>query len=297
MMPTAQPAPSSSARHAAALGPGPVTGADRLRQIGVLLSEIACIVGTLFGVGVIGTRVEESSGGSLAADATLLAPGVPAFSIWSVVYAGLAAYTVWQLLPAQAANPRARATGWLAAASMLLNAAWLLVTQVGWLWVSVAVILALVVVLGVLVRRLTDLHARGRSSAVGSGGSIVERLVLDATFGLYLGWVAVATCANITATLVASGVQPGPVVAQTLAVVVLVVAAGIGVLLAQRFGGRLAIAAAMAWGLGWIAWARALDEPRSLVTAWAAGAAAVLVVVAALRARSQSRGVDAGAGA
>lgn len=255
----------------------PVTRSDRLRQVGVLVSEIACVVGTLVGVGVIGTRVEESSGGSLAADATLLAPGVPAFSIWSVVYAGLAAYTIWQLLPRQGANPRARATGWLAAASMLLNAGWLLVTQVGWLWVSVAVILALVGVLGVLVQRLTVQRTVG----------LVERLVLDATFGLYLGWVAVATCANVTATLVASGVRPGDGLAQALAVVVIAVAAAIGALLARQLGGRLAVAAAMAWGLGWIAWARALDEPRSLVTAWAAGLAALIVMAAALRARGR----------
>ena len=157
-----------------------------------------CIVGTLVGVGVIGTRVAESSGGALSADATLLAPLGPAFSIWSVVYAGLAAYTLWQWLPASSTDPRARSTGWLAAASMVLNAGWLLVTQQGWLWASVVVILALVAVLGVLVQRLADL---------GPAPSLVQRVVVDGTFGLYLGWVAVATCANITATLVAEGVE------------------------------------------------------------------------------------------
>ena len=45
------------------------TGADRGRQVGVTIAEVFCIVGTLVGVGVIGTRVEESSGGALAADA------------------------------------------------------------------------------------------------------------------------------------------------------------------------------------------------------------------------------------
>ena len=116
---------------------------DRTRQIGVTLAEIFCVLGTLVGVGVIGTRVEESSGGSLSADATLLAPAGPAFSIWSVIYVGLAAYTVWQWLPAAGRSELARRTGWLFAASMVLNAAWLLVTQQGWIWLSVLVILAL----------------------------------------------------------------------------------------------------------------------------------------------------------
>jgi hypothetical protein len=160
---------------------------------------------------------------------------------------------------------------------MVLNAAWLLVTQVGWIWVSVVVIAGLVVVLGVLVRRLTDL---------GPGGAgLGERAVVDGTFGLYLGWVSVATCANITAALVSSGVRPTSPVADALAVVVLLVAAGVGVVLARRLGGRYAVAAAMAWGLGWITWGRVTDAPRSPSVAVAAGVAAVIVALAAVAVR------------
>ena len=54
--------------------------AVRVRQVAVTAAEIFCVVGTLYGTGVIGTRVEESSGGRLAADATLIAPAGPAFS-------------------------------------------------------------------------------------------------------------------------------------------------------------------------------------------------------------------------
>ena len=174
------------------------TAADRRRQVAVTISEVLCVLGTLVGVGALGgTRVEESSGGALAADATLLAPAGPAFSIWSAIYLGLAAYTVWQWLPDQATDPRHRRIGWLAAASMLLNAAWLLVTQQGWIWVSVLVIAALAVVLGVLVRRLTERPSYG----------LAEAVIVDGTFGAYLGWVCVATCANVTAALVSSGVD------------------------------------------------------------------------------------------
>ncbi len=266
-MTSGRPMPNATAAKPA------TTSTDRLRQLAVVGSEIACIVGTLVGIGRLGTRVEESSGGSLAADATLIAPGRPAFAIWSVIYCGLAAYTIWQLLPAHAASPRARAIGWLAAASMLLNAVGLLVTQVRWLWVSVLVILGLTLVLGVLVQRLHEQAA----------GGTMEKVVVDGTFGLYLGWVCVATCANITATLVASGVRPGQAVAESAAVVVLAVAAGVGVLLARRLGGRYAVAAAAAWGLGWVAWARFADAPRSPVTGVSALVAAVVVVAAAVR--------------
>ena len=251
--------------------------ADRLRQVAVTVAELFCVVGTLVGVGVIGTRVAESSGGALAADATLIAPAGPAFAIWTPIYLGLAGFTVYQWLPTQTAEPRHRAIGWLAAASMVLNAAWLLVTQQDWIWVSVVVMAALVVTLGLLVRRLQEHPSYGHG----------ETVLVDGTFGLYLGWVAVAACANVTAALVASGVDPGGYRRRarrrrrdrrgSRAS---------GVLLARRLGGRWAVAVAMAWGLLWIAWGRLAAEPRSVVVALAAVVAAVVVLVAAARQHS-----------
>ena len=251
-------------------GTATLTTTDRVRRIAVVVAEVLCVLGTLVGGGVLGTRVEESSGGALAATATLVAPATPAFSIWSVIYLGLFAYAVWQLPARHATRERVRSTGWLAAASMLLNAAWLLVTQQGWIWVSVVVILALAVVLGLLVVRLGAEPAR----------SWPERSVRDWTFGLYLGGVAGATCANITAALVDSGVDLGAPGSQVPAVVVLAVAGGLGVVFARRLGARWAIALAMAWGLAWIAVGRLTSEPSSVATGIAAAAAAVVVLMA-----------------
>ncbi|MGC1207099.1 MAG: tryptophan-rich sensory protein [Ornithinimicrobium sp.] len=245
---------------------------DRLRQVSVTAAEIFCVVGTLYGVGVLGTRVEESSGGALAADATRLAPAGPAFSIWSVIYLGLAAYTVWQWLPSQAVRSLHRGIGWLAAASMVLNAAWLLVTQQGWIWASVGVIFALALVLGVLLKRLTAMPRSG----------VADRVIVDGTFGLYLGWVAVATCANVTAAFVSSGVEPSAAVSDLVAALVLAIVAALGVIFARALGGRYAVAAAMAWGLAWITVARLTSEPESIVTAIAAAVVALLVLAAPL---------------
>lgn len=162
---------------------------------------------------------------------------------------------------------------------MLLNAAWLLVTQQGWIWVSVLVIVALLVVLALLVLRLDSEPADGPA----------ERLVVDGTFGLYLGWVAVATCANITAAAVVSGIGFGGTIDQVLGVVVVLVAGVVGVLLAVRFGGRLAVGAAMVWGLAWIAAGRLADEPASVPVGVAAVAAALLVLVGTVGARRRAR--------
>ncbi len=256
---------------------------DRLRQITVTISEVLCVLGTLVGVGVFGTRVEESSGGRLAADATLIAPAVGAFSIWSVIYLGLAAYTVWQWLPGRAVDPRLRSVGWLAAVSMLLNAGWLLVTQQGWLVISVVVMLALLATLGELVRRLVVTPA---SASAG----LAERVIVDGTFGLYLGWVCVATCANIAATLVANGVSATGGFAVTATVVVLVVVALVGWFLAGRLAGQPALALGIVWGLAWVAIGRLTDQPAS--TTVGITAAVVAIVVAGVFARQWRAGAS-----
>jgi hypothetical protein len=247
-----------------------MTSTDQMRRVTVVAAEIFCIVGTLFGTGVLGQRVEESAGGALSDEATLIAPAGPAFSIWTPIYLGLLSYTVWQFLPRNASRGRTRRTGWLAAASMALNAAWLLVTQADWVWASVAVIVALLVTLLVLVSRL------GREPATG----VVERIVVDGTFGLYLGWVTVATAANLAAAVVSSDVDLGVDDNPFVAVAVVAGVAVVGVLLARQFGGRLAVGLALAWGFAWIAYGRFADEPRSTATAIAAGAAAVVALLA-----------------
>ncbi|MEA5116290.1 MAG: tryptophan-rich sensory protein, partial [Propionicimonas sp.] len=145
------------------------------RPLAVTGSAVVMVVGTLAGFGLIGTRVEESVGGAFATDATLITPASTAFSIWSLIYVGLLAYVIWQWRAL--GSPRAARIAWPAAGSMLLNALWLGVTQIGWLWPSVVVILVLALVLGVLVRRLAQSPPTSR----------LEALVVDGTFGVYLG--------------------------------------------------------------------------------------------------------------
>lgn len=248
---------------------------DRLRQWAVTAGFVAGLIGTLAGLGIIGTQVQNSAGGALRADATLLTPASQAFGIWSVIYVGLVGYVIWQWLPAQTHSRTARDTGWWAAASLLLNGAWLGVTQAGWLWVSVLVIALLAYVLGRLCLNL-----------VGHGPhSLAELLVVYVTFGLYLGWVCVATVANVTAAAVGTGVRLGAA-ERIVAVIVLLVAGALGVFLSRRMPGQYAIGVAMAWGLAWIAIGRLLVQPQSLLVGVVAALVAAVVLAAhLLRAR------------
>ena len=75
--------------------------------------------------------------------------------------------------------------------------------------------------------------------------------------------------------------------AELIAVAVIAVAAGIGVVLARVLNGRIGVAAAMAWGLFWIAVGRLTGEPASTITGVAAALAAVVVVAAAALVRTR----------
>ena len=238
-----------------------------LRRGAVTLAFLVAMAGTAVGVGAFGgDPIAEAAGGLLAADSTLLAPASSAFSIWSLIYLGLGAYTLWQWWDAR--DERGIAAP--AIASLLLNAAWILTIQAGWVWVSVPVIAVLLGVLALLFHRIMVHPAR----------SLLERAVVDGTFGLYLGWVSVATCANIAAALKGSGFL-GAGIPEVLAVVVLTVVALIGIALTVAGRRPIAAPAAMVWGLAWIAVGRAVDAPHSPVVAIAAVTAALAITIAA----------------
>ncbi len=256
-------------------------GADTVRATVVVISALVAVIGGFLGSGaVVGTPIDEAAGGALSASATLVAPGGPAFSIWSVIYAGLLALAVYQLLPGQRSDPRQRRTGWWVAASLLLNAAWILVVQVGSVTGALVAIVALLLVLVVALARLIGTRP----------ASLLQSLLLDGVVGLYLGWVSIATVANVASALVAdAGWQPVGAAATGWAVGVLLVAAGIGAGLAVLGHGRLAPALSLSWGLAWIAVARASGAPESVLVAVVAGLAAAVVLGSAVVVRGQRR--------
>lgn len=246
---------------------------DVTRQVSVVVLAVVALAGAAYGSGAFGgTPTSEAAGGALSATATPVAPATTAFSIWSVIYLGLIAYAVWQALPAQRESPRQRSMGWLAAVSMLLNAGWLLVVQAGSVWLSVVVMAALLTVLVLILERMRAIPSSSR----------LETVLVDGTFGLYLGWVTVAAIANVVAAVTTS--MPGDLGlgATGWSVVLLVIAAVIGIAFAMHTGGRLSINLAMAWGLAWIAVGRWQGPLENSTVASVAAASAVVVLLAAV---------------
>ncbi|MBF4601829.1 tryptophan-rich sensory protein [Frigoribacterium sp. VKM Ac-1396] len=253
------------------------TSRDVVRQIVVVVTAVLAIVLAAVGSGAFGgVSVADAAGGALSATATTVAPATTAFGIWSVIYLGLVAYAIYQALPGQRAVTRHRRLGYWVAASLLLNAAWLFAAvQLGSVWLGAVVIVALLLVLARIFVILFHTASSGW----------VDAVVTDGTLGLYLGWVSVATVANVAAGLVDAGFDGFGFAAGFWSSVVLGVAALVGVVLAFAGRGRIAPALSLSWGLAWIAVGRLTGEPENVVAGVAAIVAAVFVLVVTIGVR------------
>ncbi len=111
------------------------------------------------------------------------------FSIWGVIYLGLIAYAIYQALPSQRENPRLRATGWWIALGGLANSTWIFLWHYNQFPLTLVAMLVLLATLIVTYLRL----GIGRT-AIPSG----EKWAVHLPFSIYLGWITVATVANIS---------------------------------------------------------------------------------------------------
>ena len=259
------------------------TGRDIARQATIIAAAVFMLIGAAVGGGAFGGEaVAELQNGALSAQGSYLAPAGPAFAIWSVIYLGLAAYTIWQALPAQRARTRQRTVGYWIAGSMVLNGLWLVTARYLNLIATVIVIAALLAVLA----RIIVLLGRDRASGP------LELTLLDGVQGLHFGWVTIATVANTAAWLTQTVPAGLGRQADAWGIAVLVVVAVIGAASALLTR-RLAPALATSWGLVWAAIGRLSDEPQSTpigVTALVVAAVILIAgVIGLLRARRTAR--------
>ncbi len=192
---------------------------DILRQFAVILSIAATIVvnGLANALPINGQNTGEISDRFQV----YFVPAGYVFSIWGLIYLGLVVFAIFQALPSQRENPRLRATGWWISLSGLANIAWILLWHYEQFPLTVIVMLVILAALIITYLRL------------GSGRSTVpaaETWAVRLPFSIYLGWITVATVANITSVLdylkwdgfgIAPEIWMGIILAAVLAITVL----------------------------------------------------------------------------
>jgi hypothetical protein len=183
------------------------------------------------------------------------------FSIWGIIYLGWLVFTIFQFQRSQKDNPRLRRLGYLFAMSNLANAAWLFCWHYNQFGLSVLVMLTL---LGILIASYLRLDV---NRAVVSP---LEYWSVDVLFSVYLGWITVATVANISDWLFFIGWDGFGISAQVWTGVMLFVASLLGVAMAvtRRDVGYLAV---LVWAFAGIA-VKQTSAPLVVASAWMAAA-------------------------
>jgi hypothetical protein len=146
---------------------------------------------------------------------TLITPAGYVFSIWSVIYILLGVFVVFQALPNQKGKGYQRRIGWLFVLSSLINIAWLFLWQFEYLSLSVVLMFLLLATLIAIYLRL-DI---GKSAA-----SLREKLAVHLPFSVYLGWIIIASIANVAVTLVSLGWNGFGISQETWATLIIIIA-------------------------------------------------------------------------
>lgn len=137
-------------------------------------------------------------GGQVTADIsdanfTLITPAGYVFSIWGVIYVLLGIFVVFQALPSQKGKDFQNKIGWLFVLSSIVNIVWLFLWQYEYLIFSVVLMFILLASLIAIYLRL-DI---GKSTV-----DLREKIAVHLPFSTYLGWITIASIANVATTLV-----------------------------------------------------------------------------------------------
>ena len=190
------------------------------------------------------------------------------FSIWGLIYVGLIAFGVYQMLPSQRENPRLRRIGYLFSLSCLANVIWLFLWHYELFIYTIAIMIAL---LGLLIAIYLRLEI-GRAQV-----AMKEKWLVDLPFSIYLGWITVATIANASDVLdyltwSGWGIRP-----EVWAVIMLIAGLGIASVMSLTRG-DIAYQLVIVWAFAGIA-VKQTAIPVVANAAWVMSALVIIVLI------------------
>jgi len=193
---------------------------DTLRQITNLVSVIISLT-----VNILASALPlngQNTGEISDRFQVYFVPSGYVFAIWGIIYIGWIAFVIYQFRASQKESPRLRRLGYLFALSGIANAAWLFCWHYNNFGLSVLVMLTL---LSLLIASYLRLNVNQAPV------SRAERWSLDIPFSVYLGWITVATVANVTDWLYLVEWNGFGISAQVWAMVMITVASVVGLLM------------------------------------------------------------------
>jgi benzodiazapine receptor len=204
------------------------------------------------------------------ANPTLITPAGYVFSIWGIIYILLAVFVIFQALPSQKEKEYTKKIGWLFVLSSILNIVWLFFWQYQILSVSIVLMFLLLITLIAIYLRLNI----GKSTV-----TLREKLNVHVPFSVYLGWITIASIANVAVFLVSENWDGFGISPETWATLIIIVALVIALLvIATRRD--IAYGLVIVWAFVGIAVKQSGNQ--SIVTLTEASAIIVLLTMAAV---------------
>jgi hypothetical protein len=248
-----------------------------LRQVLVIVAVVATII--VNGLATALPINNQTTGEISDRFDVFFVPAGYVFSIWGVIYLGLVSYAIYQALPAQRDNPRlARIAPWFIL-SCVANSVWI------FLWHYEQFVLTIIAMLTLLVSLIAVYVQSGIGRTTVSTG---EKWLVRLPFSIYLGWVSVATIANITSTLDWVNWGGWGISEQSWAVIMLVVAVVLA-LLVERTRRDIAYILVFVWAFIGIGVEQSDATTVATAAYIAAGLLAVLAVASFVMRQRESR--------
>lgn len=185
----------------------------------------------------------------------LFVPAGITFSIWGIIYLLLLIYSILQFTSAD--KDTINNISWLFAISCIFNALWIVAWHYGKLPMS------LIIMSGLLISLI---YINMTISHLPTG-------IIKAAFGVYLGWICIATIANVTALLVNYSWNGFGVSQEVWTIIMILIGAIIAVLALYRLNNPF-IGLVVIWALAGIIIKRSGDFRSIVITA----AACILIV-------------------
>lgn len=196
---------------------------------------------------------------------SLITPATYAFSIWSLLFAGLILFAIYHAV--RGAHPPMQRIGWFAAIAMWVNAVWeIYVPLEGFTLRSVVIIFGSWFALVVL----------GERAVADGEASVIDKLIRLPLFAL-AGWLTAASFVNLQVAAISTGLPWLGEGGVPQAITVLAAATLAASVLVWRWA-SLSLAAAFGWGLAAI-WVANYERGEMLVANLALGAIGVLALV------------------
>ena len=193
------------------------------------------------------------------------------FSIWGLIYLGLIGFIVFQSLPKNRENGHLSQIGPWFAISNLANALWLVSFHYQQFGIALAFMVVLLVSLIAILFRLEI----GKTKAAAA-----ENWLVHLPFSLYLGWITVATIANVTQLLYFVKWDGFGITPEMWFVIMLAAAVIISALMSLTRR-NIPFALVLVWAFTGIA-AKFPNVPLINISSWAAAGAVILILVFAL---------------